>query len=84
MAHLGDPVLDERGKVIGTVTSCAIDAQGFLTGQAYLQEKYTAEGTGVFIYQGSPQKADKAPSELTPGDRVTLPSRATVISRFLR
>jgi glycine hydroxymethyltransferase len=84
MAHLGDPVLDERGKVIGTVTSCAIDAQGFLTGQAYLQEKYTAEGTGVFIYQGSPQKAEKAPSELTPGDRVTLPSRATVISRFLR
>ena len=28
MAHLGDPVLDRRGKVIGTVTSCAVDAEG--------------------------------------------------------
>ena len=84
MAHLGDPVIDERGKVVGTVTSCAIDAEGYLTGQAYLQEKYAEEGTGIFIYQGSPQKVDKAPSELTQGDRVTLPSRATVISRFLR
>ncbi len=84
MAHLGDPVVDDRGKVIGTVTSCAIDGEGFLTGQAYLQEKYAEEGTGIYIYQGSPQKADKAPSELTQGDRVTLPSPATVISRFLR
>ena len=84
MAHLGDPVINDRGKVIGTVTSCAIDANGYLTGQAYLEEKYAAEGTGIYIYQGSPQKADKAPSELTKGDRVTLPSRASVISRFLR
>jgi len=36
MAHLGDPVLDDHGKVIGTVTSCAVDSDGFLTGQAYI------------------------------------------------
>jgi len=82
MAHLGDPVIDERGKVIGTVTSCAIDSEGSLTGQAFLSEKYTAEGTQIYIYQGSPPKAGKAPAELTMGDRVILPSRATVISRF--
>jgi glycine hydroxymethyltransferase len=82
MAHLGDPVMDERGKVIGTVTSCAIDSDGSLTGQAYVSEKYAKEGSGLYIYQGSPQKAGKAPADLTMGDRVSLPSRATVISRF--
>jgi len=82
MAHLGDPIVDEKGKVIGTVTSCAINTEGSLTGQAYVGEKYTKEGTKIFIYQGSPQKAGKAPANLTKGDRVTLPSRATVITRF--
>jgi glycine hydroxymethyltransferase len=84
MAHLGDPVVDDHGKVIGTVTSCAIDYEGTLTGQAYVLEKYSDEGTGLYIYQGSPNKADKSPSDLNLGDRVTLPSRATVISRFLK
>ncbi len=82
MAHLGDPVVDERGKVVGTVTSCAIDSQGTLTGQAYLKDKYTEEGTRIFIYQSAPGKAGKAPAELDMGDRVTLPSPATIISRF--
>ena len=82
MAHLGDPVVDERGKVVGTVTSCAIDTEGSLTGQAFVSKKYRDEGTSFYIYQGSPQKAGKAPAELEKGDRVTLPARATVISRF--
>jgi len=82
MAHLGDPVVDERGITIGTVTSCAIDTDSSLTGQAYVLKKYAEPGTGIFIYQGSPQKAGKAPADLTMGDRVPLPSRATVITRF--
>ncbi len=40
MAHLGDPVIDKRGKTIGYVTSCAVDKDGFLTGQAYIDLKY--------------------------------------------
>jgi glycine hydroxymethyltransferase len=82
MAHLGDPVVDERGKVIGSVTSCAIDSAGMLTGQAFILDKYTQEETKIFIFQGSPQKSGKPPSNLKIGDRVTLPTRATVISRF--
>jgi glycine hydroxymethyltransferase len=39
MAHPGDPVLDRRGRVIGMVTSCAVDEEGLLTGQAYLELK---------------------------------------------
>ena len=82
MAHQGDPIMDERGKVIGVVTSCAINSEGTLIGQAYLLSKYRDEETRIFIYQGSPEKAGKPPAELKKGDRVTLPAPATIISRF--
>jgi glycine hydroxymethyltransferase len=82
MAHSGDPVIDKRGRVVGWVTSCAIDSDGFLTGQAFLNLKSTAEGTQIFIFQGSPNKIGKPPAEMSTGDRVTLPAQATVISRF--
>jgi len=82
MAHLGDPVIDNHGKVIGTVTSCAINSEGSLTGQAYVSKKYAREDTELLIYQGSPQNAGKAPADLTSGDRVNLPARVTVIKRF--
>ena len=38
----GDPVLDRRGKVVGHVTSCAIDSEGYLLGQAIVPESLTA------------------------------------------
>ncbi len=82
MAHHGDPVLDRRGRVIGWVTSCAIDSEGFLTGQAYVDYKNRQEGTPIFIFQGAPESAGKAPAEMAVGDRATLPAQATVISRF--
>lgn len=82
MAHNGDPVLDAKGKVIGEVTSCAIDKEGFLTGQAYLDNKSAVEGTKIAVYQGAPDKVGKAPAELSMGDRVTLPTPAVVVSRF--
>ncbi len=52
MAHNGDPVVDKDGKSIGWVTSCAVDAERFLTGQAYLDLAHAAEGTPIFIHQG--------------------------------
>jgi glycine hydroxymethyltransferase len=82
MAHGGDPVADRRGRVIGWVTSCAVDSQGFLTGLAYLESKGAEEGTPILIYQGAPGSAGKAPAEMLPGDRAVLPTPATVISRF--
>ncbi len=82
IAHLGDPVLDMKGRVIGKVTSCAIDSEGFLTGQAYIETKYAAEGTPLSIYQSAPKSIGKVPAELKQGDRVILPTPAVVISRF--
>lgn len=82
MAHLGDPVVDRKGKVIGVVTSCAIDKDGFLTGQAFVELKAAEEGTPIAVYQGAPKTTGKAPAELQPGDRVNLPTPATIVSRF--
>jgi glycine hydroxymethyltransferase len=52
MAHNGDPVVNANGERIGFVTSCAIDGERFLTGQAYLDKSYTALDTQIFIHQG--------------------------------
>jgi glycine hydroxymethyltransferase len=82
MAHNADPVLDKRGKVIGWVTSCSLDSEGYLTGQVYLTLSAAVEGTPIFIYQGAPKDASKAPSDLGSGDSVKLPGAAVVVSRF--
>ncbi len=84
MAHAGDPVIDKKGKVIGEVTSCAIDSDGFLTGQAYLEDKSSQEGSIVFIYQGAPSSVGKNPDQLSSGDRIKLPNTAEIVSRFAK
>ncbi len=70
MAHSGDPVVNQEGKEVGVVTSCAIDIEGFLTGQAYIDRSLAKEGTPVAIHQATVKKAGKGP---TP---------AVVVSRF--
>ena len=82
VAHLGDPVVDKRGRTIGVVTSCAIDNKGYLTGQAFVDLKNSEVGTPIYIFQGAPKQSAKAPAELQPGDRTHLPSQATIGSRF--
>jgi glycine hydroxymethyltransferase len=52
MAHNGDPVINDKGERIGFVTSCAIDGQRFITGQAYVDLAYTKVGTPIGIHQG--------------------------------
>jgi glycine hydroxymethyltransferase len=82
MAHNGDPVMDKRARVIGWVTSCAVDSEGYLTGQAYVDLKNADEGSSLFIYQSAPEKAGKAPAELNVGDKTILSTPAQVVSRF--
>ena len=82
MAHHGDPVLDRKGRTVGVVTSCAIDSDGLLTGQAYLELKATEEGAPIYIYQGAPKTLGKPPAELNTGDRVALPGQAILLTRF--
>jgi glycine hydroxymethyltransferase len=83
MAHYGDPVVDRRGRVIGFVTSCAVDSQGYLLGQAALEDKYTSKGTSIGVFQSASSRGGRAPAELETGDRVAIPTPATVLSRFM-
>jgi glycine hydroxymethyltransferase len=82
MAHNGDPVLDKRGKVIGWVTSCAVDSEGYLTGQAFVELKSAEEGTPIFIFQGAPDKPGQAPATMKTGDKTVMPTAALVLRRF--
>ncbi|MBP8165492.1 MAG: hypothetical protein KAX86_08610, partial [Anaerolineales bacterium] len=52
MAHNGDPVMNSNGERVGFVTSCAIDGQRFITGQAFVEFAYAKEGTPILIHQG--------------------------------
>lgn len=84
MAHQGDPVVDRRGRVIGVVTSCAVDSEGYLLGQAWLERKAAVEGTAIGVFQSAARAPGKAPADLALGDRTPIPTPATVLSRFPR
>ena len=81
--ELGDPVLDRRGKVVGTVTSCAIDSRGYLLGQALVPLNMAEPGTSLAIYQlGGGIRSLRVPSEVKMGNRLPAPDSATVLTRF--
>ena len=64
MAHNGDPVVSTNGERIGWVTSCAVDAERFLTGQAYVELGYAKEGTAVGIHQGGAVDKPATPAKV--------------------
>jgi glycine hydroxymethyltransferase len=82
-AELGDPVLDRRGKVVGTVTSCAIDAEGYLLGQAAVPQSMSRPATPLAIYQlGGGTREIQLPKAIQLGARLPTPDGATVLTRF--
>lgn len=79
----GDPILDKRGKVVGTVTSCAINRAGYLMGLALVPLDMRKVGTTLQIYQtGGGKRAIRVPKKVKMGARLPLPNAATVVSRF--
>jgi glycine hydroxymethyltransferase len=81
--HQGDPIIDERGRVIGIVTSCSIDSDGYQLGQAYLKDEFAKADTKVAVFAGSASaRPGKALNTLSLGDRITMPEPATILSRF--
>jgi hypothetical protein len=71
-------------EVIGSVTSCAVDAEGFQVGMAYLDKRFTREGTRIALIPApSGEREQRTPLvELRIGDRFPLQIEATVLSRF--
>ncbi|MGV2434252.1 MAG UNVERIFIED_CONTAM: hypothetical protein LVT10_04740 [Anaerolineae bacterium] len=48
----GDPAVDGRGRVIGIVTSCTIDSDGYQNGLVYIKETHATEDTEIQIFAG--------------------------------
>ncbi|NPV67023.1 MAG: serine hydroxymethyltransferase [Anaerolineae bacterium] len=79
----GDPVVEPRGRVIGMVTSCSIDSEGYQLGQAYIKTDFLEEGTPIAIYTGAEKLTLSKPfGQLRIGDKAPVPTPATVLSRF--
>jgi glycine hydroxymethyltransferase len=77
----GEPVVSTRGRVIGSVTSCALvgDRQ---VGMAIVEERYAEPGTDLLIYPVSQKGIAKAPQAFEVGDAIAVPVRAEVLPRF--
>ncbi len=80
--HPGDPIVDARGRVVGVVTSCSIDSDGYQLGQAYLSDEAQAADTPVAVFCGAARAKTAALAGLGIGDRVTVPEPALVLTRF--
>lgn len=80
-----DRVVDNHGRVIGQVTSCAMGSEGYLVGQAYIDKRHAHVGVGINIFP-HPTREDweKPYDELALGDRLVLHSEATIVSRFMK
>ena len=84
MPRQGDVVVSRAGQVVGTVTSCCVDSEGWLTGLAYVQKQHTKPGTHLAVFQTDSRSWTSKPlTELKPGDRVQLHDNITVVRRFL-
>jgi glycine hydroxymethyltransferase len=80
----GDPVVNLKGRVIGKVTSCSIDTEGHLVGQAYIKVNHAQPGTPIAVFQTTRAWSGKPRDALQVGDRVQLHDRGVVLTRFMK
>lgn len=83
-AHYGDPIVNARGRVVGTVTSCNIDSQGFQLGQALMGRGFRKPGTQLAVFAGAGRAKPTNYAELTIGSRAVVPQPLTILTRFPR
>lgn len=81
-AQAGDPVVNARGRVVGTVTSCAGDAQGNQVGLALMDRGSRKVGTRLEVYAGSARARGIGASKTTIGTRLPVPQPLRIVSRF--
>lgn len=81
-AQPGDPVVNARGRVVGTVTSCAGDAQGNQVGLALMDRGSRKVGTQLEVYAGSARARGIDASKTTIGTRLPVPQPLRIVSRF--
>ncbi len=81
-AQPGDPVVNARGRVVGTVTSCAGDAQGNQVGLALMDRGSRKVGTRLEVYAGSARARGIDASKTAIGTRLPVPQPLRIVSRF--
>jgi glycine hydroxymethyltransferase len=82
--NLGDVIVNRKGRVVGTITSCSIGSEGRLVGLGCVQEGNHDKDTRLGVYRLTSRTWETHPLEsLRPGDRLQLPENITVIPRFL-
>jgi glycine hydroxymethyltransferase len=79
--HQGDPLVDAKGRVVGIVTSCSIDSEGYQLGQAYVKQSHAEPGTPLAVFSGSERLKDN-PRQADMGKKYTVPEPVTIVSRF--
>ncbi len=67
--HPGDTLVDEHGQEVGVVTSCSIDVEGFMLGQALVKDAIRRDGTAVGVRSARAREG-------------TPPTSAFILSRF--
>jgi glycine hydroxymethyltransferase len=85
IAKSGDPVISGRTqRMIGRVTSCAVDAEGVQIGMACVDRQYAREEVkiGIVPLSSGSRTTLKSVTELAAGDRFPLPVEAVILSRF--
>ncbi len=80
----GDVIVSRKGRVVGAVTSCSVDSEGWLTGLGYVQTGHTQRGTRLGIFRADGRSWSSKPLEsLRTGDRLQLHDDILVVRRFL-
>ena len=83
-AHFGDPIVHPRGRVVGKVTSCNIDSDGFQVGQALMERGFRKPGTQLALYAGAARAKVTDLGQLSLSQRIKVPEPITVLTRFPR
>ncbi len=84
MPRQGDVVVSRKGRVVGAVTSCSIDGEGWLTGLAYVQKRHASRDSRLAVFQMDSRSWSSKPlTDLKAGDRIQLHDNIVIIRRFL-
>jgi glycine hydroxymethyltransferase len=84
MPRQGDVVVSRKGRVVGAVTSCSIDTEGWLTGLAYVQKQHAGRDSRLAIFQTDNRSWTSKPlTDLKAGDRIQLHDNIVIIRRFM-
>jgi glycine hydroxymethyltransferase len=81
-AHQGDPIVDTRGRVVGIVTSCSIDSEGYQLGHVYLKNDFSKMGTQLAVFAGSSRAKVQSLGGMKLGDKAPIPEPITILRRF--